>query len=149
MNVRERTGVGVDRALAGDPALIVVSVGRKLEAALNDALSQDGSSLARVAVLQAVAESDSAVGLKELAAVLGCSKSNASALVERMQRDHLLVRAVDPKDQRGVLLSPTPDGDRVLRAGLDRIVRRQEGMLSDLDSGERDTLARLLARITP
>lgn len=148
MNIRARTAGGLAAVVAEHPVLAVVGAGRELEAVLNEDLSREALSLPRLTVLHVVSTAGGRVGLKDVATALGCAKSNASALVDRMQRDLLLVRAVDPEDQRGVLLSVTPRGDNAYRAGLAAVVRQQESMFADLDVAERDVLIRLLTRIT-
>jgi DNA-binding MarR family transcriptional regulator len=54
-------------------------------------------------------------GVSELAAVLGVFPSSASRLADRLTNSGLMSRVASPEDRRMVLLSLTPDGQRVLQ----------------------------------
>ncbi len=149
MNVRARTTSGLDAALTEYPLLAVVAAGREAEATITAALGRDGLSLARLTVLHVLHDPGTRAGLKDVATALGCAKSNASALVDRMKRDGLLDRTTDPGDRRGVALVVTPRGGDAYRAGLATIGRRQDAVLADLGADDRRVLLDLLTRLAP
>ncbi|GAA3927726.1 hypothetical protein GCM10022383_03390 [Microbacterium soli] len=114
---------------------------------MNAALTSASLSMARMAVLHRLAESAAPVGLKDLAEALGCSKSNASVLSDRMVQDGLLHREVDPTDRRGVLLSLTSAGSAAHEEGFAIIRRQEENLFADVSLQDRDALLRTLGQV--
>jgi len=146
MNVHQRTKRWTSDTVAASPVLAVIDAARMLEEELNAALAAVSLSMARMAVLHRLAGT-AAVSVRDLAEALGCAKSNASVLSNRMVGDGHLVREPDPADRRGVLLSLTPAGAAAHRAGLEIVLRRQDELLAELSDRDRQTLLRLLGQI--
>jgi DNA-binding MarR family transcriptional regulator len=149
MNVRQRTNRWSSETVATSPALAVIDAARVLEEHMNAALAPVSLSLARMAVLHRLADSAAPVSLKDLAEALGCSKSNASVLADRMLQDGYLRREADPADRRGVLLSLTPAGTAAHQAGLEAILHRQDELFSGVTAQDREALFRVLRQVTP
>ncbi|WP_040865697.1 MarR family winged helix-turn-helix transcriptional regulator [Nocardia exalbida] len=78
----------------------------------------------------------------ELAAMLGCDKTNVTGMVDRLERRGLLARKTDPSDRRVTRAVPTDQGSAVrekFRADLERELTRR---LPDIDR------TRLIALVT-
>jgi DNA-binding MarR family transcriptional regulator len=86
-------------------------------------------------------------GMGELGAVLRLAKSSLTGLVDRTERNGLVRREPDPRDQRAVRVALTPRG-RTLAAGFyAETCRRIEQLPAGLDAADRDVLADLLGRV--
>ncbi|ASQ94525.1 MarR family transcriptional regulator [Streptomyces sp. 11-1-2] len=75
-------------------------------------------------------------------------RSTIADLVARLARRGLLERVRDPNDGRRNVLRLTEEGARVHRKLVTRTVRMNRVFLSPLDETERETLLRLIARVT-
>ncbi|MQY26222.1 MarR family winged helix-turn-helix transcriptional regulator [Nocardia aurantia] len=85
----------------------------------------------------------------EVAARLGCDKTNVTGMVDRMQQRGLLDRAADPHDRRVTRIRLTPAGDDLrgrIRHSLDDAIT---GRLAALTPGERARLAPLARMLRP
>ena len=143
------------RALPGvfapSTGLMLVMGGKLAEAGFDEALRRTGLSLAKMWGLRQLAEADGPLSLRELAGRMGCAKSNASALMDRLQAQGLVRRLPDPEDGRGVLVGLTAGGvsgyDAGLRLAAEAESHLESHLLGALDHAERRTLARLLAKL--
>ncbi len=118
-----------------------------LDEELNTALASVSLSMARMAVLHRLADSAASVSLTDLADALGCSKSNASVLADRMVHDGYLRRETDPADRRGVLLSLTTAGSAAHEAGFEIVLRRQDELFAGVSPQDRETLLRVRGQV--
>lgn len=85
--------------------------------------------------------------LGEVASVIGVDASTLSPQVQRLERDGLVVREVDPEDRRAVLVRVTPAGRRLLaRLHVGRRALLAE-RLRDWTQAEREQAAAVLARL--
>ncbi|GAA0507907.1 MarR family winged helix-turn-helix transcriptional regulator [Streptomyces antimycoticus] len=75
-------------------------------------------------------------------------RSTIADLVARLARRGLLERVRDPNDGRRNVLRLTDEGARVHRKLVTRTARMNRVFLSPLDETERETLLRLIARVT-
>ncbi|MFC8301572.1 MarR family winged helix-turn-helix transcriptional regulator [Micromonospora orduensis] len=82
-----------------------------------------------------------------LAARLNLDGSTVTRQVSALQRDGLIVRAPDPTDGRGTVISPTPAGLQRMAAVQAARTRLYGDMLSDWSPEDRSTLAALLGRL--
>lgn len=82
-----------------------------------------------------------------LAARLNLDGSTVTRQVSALQRDGLIVRAPDPTDGRGTVISPTPAGLQRMAAVQNARTRLYGDMLADWSTEDRDTLATLLSRL--
>lgn len=94
-----------------------------------------------------MAEAGEPLPLRELAKRMGCAKSNASALVDRLEAQRLVRRFPDPEDGRGVLIGLTAGGVRGYDAGLRLAGEAESRVLGALDQAERRALTELLAKV--
>ncbi|MFC3500617.1 MarR family winged helix-turn-helix transcriptional regulator [Micromonospora krabiensis] len=82
-----------------------------------------------------------------LAAQLNLDGSTVTRQVSALQRDGLIVRAPDPTDGRGTVISPTPAGLQRMAAVQSARTRLYGDMLADWSPEDRATLAALLGRL--
>ncbi|MET8280794.1 MarR family transcriptional regulator [Micromonospora sp. NPDC005174] len=82
-----------------------------------------------------------------LAARLNLDGSTVTRQVSALQRDGLIVRAPDPTDGRGTVISPTTAGLQRMAAVQAARTRLYGDMLSDWTPEDREILARLLGRL--
>ncbi|WPB93367.1 MarR family winged helix-turn-helix transcriptional regulator [Streptomyces malaysiensis] len=75
-------------------------------------------------------------------------RSTIADLVARLARRGLLERVRDPNDGRRNVLRLTDEGVRVHRKLVTRTARMNRVFLAPLDETERETLLRLIARVT-
>ncbi|AEM87018.1 winged helix DNA-binding protein [Streptomyces antimycoticus] len=75
-------------------------------------------------------------------------RSTIADLVARLARRGLLERVRDPNDGRRNVLRLTEEGARVHQKLVTRTARMNRVFLSPLDETERETLLRLIARVT-
>jgi MarR family transcriptional regulator, organic hydroperoxide resistance regulator len=80
---------------------------------------------------------------------LGVDKTTMTALLDKLERQGLVVRTPDPTDRRARIPVPT-DAGRELQAKLYRQLRSvEERMLSPLSPAEQDQLRDMLRRLIP
>lgn len=109
-----------------------------------------GVSPPRLSALSAVVVAGP-IGIGALAAAEGVAAPTMSRLVDGLQDDGLVVRGPDPSDARGVLVSATPKGQRVLSKGRAQRVRALAGGLERLSPDELAAITRgaeLIERVT-
>ncbi|MFC4021135.1 MarR family winged helix-turn-helix transcriptional regulator [Micromonospora sp. GCM10011542] len=82
-----------------------------------------------------------------LAARLNLDGSTVTRQVSALQRDGLIVRAPDPADGRGTVISPTPAGLQRMAAVQAARTRLYGDMLAEWSTEDRATLAALLGRL--
>ncbi|ANZ23307.1 MULTISPECIES: MarR family winged helix-turn-helix transcriptional regulator [Rhodococcus] len=70
-----------------------------------------------------------------------------SLRVNRLEQAGLVTRSKDSQDARVVYVELTPAGAALVDSVADAHFAKLRAMLGDLDTGERETLARLLARL--
>ncbi|MFE4368782.1 MarR family winged helix-turn-helix transcriptional regulator [Streptomyces sp. NPDC056835] len=75
-------------------------------------------------------------------------RSTIADVVARLARRGLLERVRDPLDGRRNVLKLTGEGVRLHRKLVSRTARMNRVFLAPLDESERDTLLRLIARVT-
>ncbi|WP_299959356.1 MarR family winged helix-turn-helix transcriptional regulator [uncultured Roseobacter sp.] len=99
----------------------VLVAGNDLRSLLDKRLEPLGLSLIKVWALQNIVDRDD-VTISDLAHLLDCGRSNASQLVERMERDGLVTRKAHLTDRR-VSLIVVPDNARELLASSLKVLR--------------------------
>ena len=106
-------------------------------------------SLGDLEVLVALNESGGQMRMAELADAISASRSGLTRRVDRLKNQGLVDRASVPSDKRGAYAVITDRGTRHLEdvlPGYQSVVSRR--FLSVLNSEERNTLLRLLERLT-
>ena len=85
----------------------------------------------------------------DLAEFLGITSAGATRMLNRLEDDGYISRFRDPEaDQREVYIASTAAGAEALRAANEVYFELVERRLERLDDGERETLARLLGKLT-
>lgn len=99
--------------------------------------------------LRSVRRHDGACRVHELSHDLQITIGAASKLVDRLERDGLAVRGVNPADARSSLVTLTPDGVTAHDLGVDVVRATMDGHLVDVTGLDAltETLGRLLARV--
>jgi DNA-binding MarR family transcriptional regulator len=117
------------------------------ESHVESKLSAVGLSLPKLAALHRLVEAGDSLPLGHLAERLACVKSNVTQLVDRLEADGLVSRAMDPSDRRSTLAVITAAGRLAYQRGA-RIQLDAEaelfGVLSDEEAAE---LARLIRKL--
>ncbi|WP_405059306.1 MarR family transcriptional regulator [Kribbella sp. NBC_01505] len=90
---------------------------------------------------------DRAVGMGELAQMLGVAKNALSGLVDRMERLGLVQRESVQSDRRAVMLSTTARGDELVTALYADVGARLPDIAAVLPADQRDQLAQAVARL--
>ncbi|MET7969104.1 MarR family winged helix-turn-helix transcriptional regulator [Micromonospora sp. NPDC005305] len=83
---------------------------------------------------------------RDLAAQLGCDRSNVTALVDKLEQAGLVERRVDPADRRQKTLVVTAEGRRV--RDQVRLVMSDSRLLGGLTTGELATLRELVWKVS-
>ena len=86
--------------------------------------------------------------MRSLADAWGCDPSNATWIVDRLERLGLAERRATAHDRRVKLVALTAKGQRT-RSALMKEFRRPPAELAALDAGDLETLDRILARLAP
>jgi MarR family 2-MHQ and catechol resistance regulon transcriptional repressor len=83
----------------------------------------------------------------ELSRMLLVNRANVSGLVDRMERDGLIARVVEPGDRRVNRVRMTRKGSDLLQAAEGPYIQRVEEVLGVLSEKETRTLIRMLDRL--
>ncbi|GGR88176.1 MarR family winged helix-turn-helix transcriptional regulator [Deinococcus sedimenti] len=83
----------------------------------------------------------------ELAALLAVSPASVTGSLDRLETRGLLRRAPDPQDRRAQRIHLTDPGRDLVRTHLPVHLRREEDLLSPLNTAERQQLEHLLRRL--
>ncbi|MDF8265620.1 MarR family winged helix-turn-helix transcriptional regulator [Luteipulveratus flavus] len=87
------------------------------------------------------------IGMRELGSMLRLAKSSLTGLVDRTERNGLIRREPDSKDQRAVRVSLTPRGRALVGPFYRDTCDRIERLTDTLDDAGRDALAALLGQV--
>ncbi|TWT10236.1 MarR family winged helix-turn-helix transcriptional regulator [Reyranella sp. CPCC 100927] len=82
-----------------------------------------------------------------VASLVALDRSTAGNVIVRLERRGLIVRAVNPADHRGRLLSLTAKGRKLVAAMDDAVRRTQQRFLATLDPAEQAQFITFLRRI--
>ena len=86
--------------------------------------------------------------MSQIAEYLMISKTNLTAVVDKLVRKKLVRRHRSEEDRRLVLVSLTEKGEELHQQENESHLSLSRGMLKSLDSKEQDELLRLLKKIT-
>ena len=92
-------------------------------------------------------DAEPGIDQQQLAARLGIDKVSAGQLVDRLERDGLISRRLDPTDRRARVLHLSPKGLALRRRLQPAALSAQDRILSALLPKERSTLIDLLTRV--
>jgi DNA-binding MarR family transcriptional regulator len=108
--------------------------------------SMEGTSFPRMILLRCLfGRSD--VSMKELASCLGVAPPSATAMVDSLVTDGLVVRKPDPQDRRGIRLRLTPKGRALMRAGLKKVSGQLTEMFGRLTEEEQGRLIDIFRKL--
>jgi DNA-binding MarR family transcriptional regulator len=86
---------------------------------------------------------DGGAATKEIAARLCCDPSNATGIVDQLERRGLVRRTTPPEDRRKRVVVPTDDG-RAVVSGLREAIASTAGLFDRLTPADRSELRRIL-----
>jgi DNA-binding MarR family transcriptional regulator len=112
----------------------------------SDALSQYGITPGQYGVLSCLWENGAATP-KELARYLSLENSSISGLLDRLQKQGLIDRLLDPNDRRSIRVVTTQQGTALKEAVLLTVERLNDSILGDLTPDEKVQLAGMLQHI--
>ena len=118
-----------------------------LEGRVEAKLDDIGLSLAKLAALQRLTEANGSLPLGQLAERLSCVKSNVTQLVDRLEADGLVSRALDANDRRSRLAVLTEAGRKAYLRGSDILQTTEHELFATLTDTESAQLHALLAKI--
>lgn len=131
--------------LAGDVARRMMHVASAMRHVMDLELSALGLTPATARALHQL-DPDRPIPARDLAAQLGCDKSNMVALVDKLEDSDLVERRIDPSDRRVKILVITPAGRR-MRARVHRVL--SDGRIfAGLDDTELATLGGLMTKVS-
>jgi DNA-binding MarR family transcriptional regulator len=143
-----------ERGSAADISLFSDLMGFRLRLATNAMTSDlrstlEGTGLRPVLVaLLAVVARNPGIIQTAVGNALGVQRANLVPLVNELGKRGLIERRAAPNDRRAYALHLTPEGEIVLEDVLHRIHDHEERLFGRLTQRERDTLKRLLAKVT-
>jgi len=117
---------------------------RALEDRIEKSLDSLGLSLAKVNVLNRMAEAGEPLSLSEIAARLNCVRSNVTQLVDRLEADGFVRREADPGDRRSIRAVLTAAGRERQEKGAAELSRVTNEFSSALAVEDRAALERAL-----
>ena len=131
----------VRRAPTGEPLVFaLLGAAGSVEARLEAALSPLGLSLAKVALLEHLADAKQPVALSQLATHQHCVRSNITQLVDRLEKDGLVRRRPDEGDRRSIRAALTPAGVRAHAHGVRALADAQREIMSALTARDAASL---------
>jgi DNA-binding MarR family transcriptional regulator len=135
-------------ASAGALVFSLLETAEAVEARLEAAVSPVGLSLAKLGVMNLLAEAKEPQPLSELAKNQKCVRSNITQLVDRLEKDGLVRRRADPADRRSVLAELTPAGEQAHARGMRALADAQRAIVSGLKADDADSLKSALSALT-
>src|SRR5206468_2453516 len=128
--------------------MAVLHVASSLEARVEARHAEVGLSLPKLAALHQLAQAGDSLPLGQLAERLACVKSNVTQLIDRLEADGLVTRALDPADRRSRLAVLTEKGRQACALGGDIQDQTEHKLFSPLSVDEATELRRLLTKLT-
>jgi DNA-binding MarR family transcriptional regulator len=111
------------------------------------AQSTDGAlTLSQYALLQSLADRPAA-RVRELAADAGITASTATRILDALERREIVCRTRSDEDRRGITITLTDSGRRLLDSQHEWMLERQRAFFEGLPVAERELVADLLARL--
>jgi DNA-binding MarR family transcriptional regulator len=129
----------------------LLNVGKRVAQMIDERLNAVGLSNARLWALQSIVATDeesTPVTVTCLADVMSTTKSNVTAMVDRLLEEGLVTRKRSDEDRRTVVIALTDEGQRRYAAGA-AVVRAFHDELSDaLSVEERQLVSCLIDKIS-
>lgn len=124
-----------------DVMMSLIGAAHAVEARIEEALSAEGLSMAKLGVLKVLVSSEAPLPLGEVAKRLACVRSNVTQLVDRLEADGLVKRQPDSNDRRSISAVITDEGRERHEAGAKAMEALQANVaqaLSSFDTGHID-----------
>ena len=122
--------------------LALLHLAGRIEERVEKALEGEGLSMARLKVLNDLAESGP-LPLSELASRLNCVRSNITQLVDKLEADGLVRRVADSTDRRSVRAQLTEKGRERQARGQVRLEATEQEIMLTFSEQERAALSHL------
>jgi DNA-binding MarR family transcriptional regulator len=124
-------------------------VARHLDRDRSRALALEGLTPRDIEILNALRRAGSPYRLSQgdLARAAQLTSGGMTGQADRMEQAGWVERNPDPHDRRGVLLTLTEAGQRVLKRSLKTYVQGANRTIGGLDAGEQETLGALLSKV--
>lgn len=130
--------------------LRILRLTRTVEAELRDYLRREhATTLPRFDVMAALHRRRDAMTMSELSRLLLVSNGNATAVVDRLERDGLVRRTPSPTDRRTVHVALTPEGAAAFESMAQGHEARLDALFCGLDAEDLDNLRDILRRAQP
>jgi DNA-binding MarR family transcriptional regulator len=130
--------------------LRILRLTRMVEAQLRDYLRREhDTTLPRFDVMAALHRRRDTMTMSELSRLLLVSNGNATAVVDRLERDGLVRRSPAPNDRRTVHVALTADGATAFETMAQGHEARLDALFAGLDAHDLDTLRDVLRRVQP
>ena len=112
-------------------------------------LSDLGLTASKFNALQALrVEPERTVTQNELGTKLTVTGASITGVLDRLERDHLVSRESHPTDRRANVVRLTDEGESLIESAADLHAIRMQELLSVLDDDEKESLVRLLQKVT-
>ncbi len=121
-------------------------VARKIQKHYNNAFGKFGITIAQSFILFALQEEDG-LNVKTLAERLIIESSAITGLLDRLERERLVVRHVDPEDRRAFRIFLTPAGRALAEKVLPIASEFNEALKSGFDEREQETFRKLFQAV--
>jgi len=116
---------------------------------INTYLNEFGLTATKFNTLQVLSDDPRhGVTQNQLGSKLTVTSPNITGVIDRLERDNLVTRETHPSDRRANLVRLTDEGQKTFEQAADLHAVRTQQLVSALTSEERDTLARLLRKVT-
>lgn len=122
--------------------LLLLDAARAVEARVEGALAAEGMSLAKLGALRHLALADEPLTLTQLAERHCCGRSNVTALIDRLESDGYVERAIDENDRRNVRAALTPAGRAAYERASAILAEHERAIDERLGRAPRAELAR-------
>jgi DNA-binding MarR family transcriptional regulator len=131
------------------PVIALLRADGRVTRALDEALAPAGLTGPKFNVLMLLASSGGRLALCGIAERLLKSPPNVTALIDRLERDGMVLRVRSEKDRRMVLAEITELGWQALEKGAGKLFDAERRILLGLSDAERAGLAGMLDRVAP
>jgi DNA-binding MarR family transcriptional regulator len=134
----------VSSSCESNPFALLIGLAERLRTFFDECAAQVGLTGPQAQVLMQLEEPRRITGLAELSA---CDPSSASTMIQRLERDGLVHRVVDPTDARARLVELSPKGVRA-RQRLAELVAGADEVVAALPAEQRAALAAMFSADT-
>ena len=128
-------------------AFALVHAAKAIEDRWQEALATVGLSTAKQGALTVLVDAGEPMSLSDIAARLGCVRSNITQLVDRLDAEGLVRRVENPTDRRSKKAAITPLGIERQAAGARAMERAQRELGGTLSGIDLPALERLLIKL--